>query len=164
MERTTKSFQRLLLLSCHNAKTNHSIQIPSIPSSLRPVPHSDEIPIPVYVEPQDENQVDDTADISDCDDLDVDFDKDDKVPETFSQSELNDLVRDLYLSKDLSELLASRLNDKNVLDPDTRITFFRNREEEFLQYFAVDAKNSLRLLCQCGRSVSSYGSHQVSTK
>ena len=76
----------------HNAKTKHSIQYPSIPSALRPVPHSDEMPIPVYVEPQDGNQVDDTTDISDCDDLDVDFDND----ETFSQSELNDLVRDLY--------------------------------------------------------------------
>ena len=36
----------------------------------------------------------------------------------------------------------------NILGPDTRITFFRDREEEFLQYFAVDAKNSQ--LCQCG--------------
>ena len=117
---------RLVNTKGHNAMTKHSIQYPSIPTALRAVPHSDEIPIPVYVELQDENQVDDTTDISDCDDLDVDFDKDDKVPETFSQSDLNDLVRDLYLSKDLSELLASRLNEKNVLDPETfGITFSR---------------------------------------
>ena len=33
-------------------------------------------------------------------------------PQLFSQSELNDLVRDLSLSKESSELLASRLKEK----------------------------------------------------
>ena len=44
--------------------------------------------------------------------------------------ELNDLVRDLGLSKELSELLASRLNEKNMLYEKTKVTFYRNRERE----------------------------------
>ncbi|KAI6653955.1 hypothetical protein LOD99_3131 [Oopsacas minuta] len=39
-------------------------------------------------------------------------------PQTFPQGELNDLVRNLDLSKDKAELLASRLKQKNLLDKD----------------------------------------------
>ena len=49
----------------------------------------------------------------------------------FSQGELNDLVRDLSLSKESSELLASRLKEKNMLEPGTQITFYRKRHTEF---------------------------------
>ena len=38
-----------------------------------------------------------------------------KPLQTFNQEELNDLVRDLALSKAASELLASRLHQKNFL-------------------------------------------------
>ena len=39
------------------------------------------------------------------------FPADESSPQSFSQFELNDLVRDLYLSKQASELLASRLQN-----------------------------------------------------
>jgi len=55
--------------------------------------------------------------------------------------ELNDLVRDLDLSKELSEVLASRLNKKNCLYPGTKITFYRNREKQLLKYFTKEKKN-----------------------
>ena len=54
----------------------------------------------------------------------------------FDQDELNDLVRDLGLSKTNSELLASRLKEKNVLSPGTSITFYRTREAELLVFFS----------------------------
>ena len=54
---------------------------------------------------------------------------------TFNQAELNDLVRDLGLSKVNSELLASRLKEKNALAPGINITFFRTREQELLACF-----------------------------
>jgi hypothetical protein len=44
--------------------------------------------------------------------------------ERFDQNELSDLMRDLNLSKNSSELLASRLKEKNVLQPGTKITFY----------------------------------------
>ena len=34
------------------------------------------------------------------------------LPQLFSQGELNDLIRDIYLSKESSELLASRFKEK----------------------------------------------------
>ena len=42
----------------------------------------------------------------------------------FSQGQLNDLVRDLNLSKESSKLLASRLGEHGVLDSGTKITFY----------------------------------------
>ena len=56
----------------------------------------------------------------------------------FSQNELNDLARDLNLSKESSELLASRLKEKNLLQPGTFITYNRNRHAEFLPYFTQE--------------------------
>jgi hypothetical protein len=44
--------------------------------------------------------------------------------ECFDQNELSDLIRDLNLSKDSSELLATRLKEENVLQPGTKITFY----------------------------------------
>ena len=59
-----------------------------------------------------------------------------KPLETFNQEELNDLVRDLALSKAASELLASRLYQKNLLAPFTKVSYYRDREQQFLPYFA----------------------------
>jgi len=56
-------------------------------------------------------------------------------PQLFSQGELNDLARDLNLSKESSELLASGLKENHLLKPCTLIIFYRKRHEEFLPYF-----------------------------
>ena len=48
--------------------------------------------------------------------------------------ELNDLVRDLDLSKKASELLVSRLKEKNWLDGSANISFYRNRDQSFLPF------------------------------
>ena len=42
----------------------------------------------------------------------------------FSQPELNDLVRDLGLSKKAAEVLASRLKEKNLLDSSAKESYF----------------------------------------
>ncbi|KAF2899567.1 hypothetical protein ILUMI_06617 [Ignelater luminosus] len=44
------------------------------------------------------------------------------APRLFSQNELSDLIRDLYLSKHASKLLAYRLKEKNLLRPEVTIT------------------------------------------
>ena len=56
-------------------------------------------------------------------------------PEVFNQLELNDLIRDMNLSKENSELLASRLKEKHLLDSGTSVCFYRTREHELLVYF-----------------------------
>ena len=49
----------------------------------------------------------------------------------FNQSELNDLVCDLDLSKQAAEILASRLNEKHVLHSSAKVSFYRKRDELF---------------------------------
>ena len=49
--------------------------------------------------------------------------------------ELNDLDRDLGLSKSSVELLSSRMKKNNSLSNSTRITFYRNRHEEYLRFY-----------------------------
>ena len=118
-----------------NSKNKISISYPNLSSAIRPVAHSDELPIP------------DKEDNQDTDDLDNELledeqhDKtyeDDMLNQKFSKKELNDLVRDLNLPKDSSEFLASRLAEKGMLQPDVKISFYRNRERKLLQYFSED--------------------------
>ena len=57
------------------------------------------------------------------------------VAQQFNQSKLNDLVRDLDLSEQAAEILASRLNEKHVLHSSAKVSFYRKRDEFFLPYF-----------------------------
>ena len=66
---------------------------------------------------------------------DDEFDISRTEPQRFSQAELSDLIRDLNLSKESSEVLASRLKEKNVLEPGTLVTYYRNRDAEFSPFF-----------------------------
>lgn len=70
--------------------------------------------------------------------IDVDDDSENdqfRASSKFNQMELNDLIRDLRLSKDQSELLASRLKEKGCLDKRTIGTCYRNRDEHFRKYY-----------------------------
>ena len=67
--------------------------------------------------------------------IDNDFVPKSSEPILFNQEKLSDLIRDLKLSKESSELLPSRLNDQNFLQQGTKITFFKTRDDEFLRFF-----------------------------
>ena len=56
-------------------------------------------------------------------------------PKPFSQGQLNDLVRDLGLTKESSEILASRLDEHGILDSETKITFHRDRDDMLIRFF-----------------------------
>ena len=77
-------------------------------------------------------------------------DDDDYTPGTSSKphfpnkTELDDLIRDLGLTKSGAELLTSRLRDWNLLGDDCRSTAYRNRHDEFSIFFAFDGN-----LCYC---------------
>ena len=60
--------------------------------------------------------------------------KQSNLPQCFSQMELNDFVRDLGLSKQAAELLASQLKEKNLLDSFSKVSFFRTRDETFVNF------------------------------
>ena len=53
----------------------------------------------------------------------------------FDQKELNDLIRDLNLSKESSEVLASWSKDKNLLDKETNVTLYLKRDTKSIPLF-----------------------------
>jgi len=60
------------------------------------------------------------------------------APVLFDQQGLNDLIRDLGLSKDGGELLTSRLEERNLLLKDVKVTSQRKRHEAFSQFFSFE--------------------------
>jgi hypothetical protein len=62
----------------------------------------------------------------------------DRLIGKFIQSELNDLIRELQLTKEKSELLVSRLREKNILASGVKFSWYRNREIEFQKYYAQE--------------------------
>jgi hypothetical protein len=62
----------------------------------------------------------------------------DRPIDKFTQSELNDLIRELQLTKEKSELLGSRLREKNMLAFGVKFSWYRNREKEFRKYYAQE--------------------------
>ena len=59
----------------------------------------------------------------------------------FSQENLNDLVRDLKLSKHHAEILSSRLKERNLLKDTVRICKYRTRNGDLKLFFSE--KNGL---------------------
>jgi hypothetical protein len=47
-------------------------------------------------------------------------------------------VQDLGLPKDCAEILGFRLQSQNLLSPGTSFSWYRNRDKEFIPYFAHD--------------------------
>ena len=128
-----------------NRMNKNSVSYTTLDSAIRPVPHSEELPFPVFEGlPQLEFTIFSADDLSSTDTettiADYDFPPSLSPPQLFSQKELNDLARDLNLSKESSELLASKLKEKNRLKPGTFITYYRNRHAEFLPYFTQKKK------------------------
>ena len=125
-----------------NRKNRTSLTYPSLDSAIRPVPHCEELPIPVFEGlPQLESALSSEDDLSSTDSettIADDFPHSLLPPQLFSQNELNDLARDLNLFKESFELLASRLKEKNLLQPRTFIIYYQNRPAEFLPYFTQE--------------------------
>ena len=66
---------------------------------------------------------------------DTDYEGSSAEPMLFDQNELSDLIRDLSLSKESAELLASSRKENNLLTSETRVTFYCNRDAEFIPLF-----------------------------
>lgn len=122
-----------------NKNNRHKWKYPNISSVQRPVPHSENVPIPTFHQVVQQSQ-EDEAEIPISSQVDDDFEYCGKTsdPKPFSQNELNDLIRDLDLSKERAELLASRLKEKNCLSSDVRVSTYRTREVKLLQFFSSD--------------------------
>lgn len=135
-----------------SSKNKNRIVYPVVPSAIRPVPHGKDLPVtlpPSNWEPSEEkydlSPVDANSGATEAVDIDYEPEsQDEKMPHLIEQDELNDLVRDLNLSKQHSELLGSRLQQWNLLAEGTRITAFRTRNKELSTFFAMEYS-----LCAC---------------
>lgn len=126
-------------------KKKRSIVYPNTSSATRPVPHGDDLPVPIppkdYVLQSDEDMEDGCKEQPASLQEDPDF-----TPEstpfrklhTISQNELSDLIRDLELSKNKAELLASRLQQWNLLEENVKVSVYRNREKDLTPFFNME--------------------------
>ena len=105
------------------AKFKHTVQYPNLPSAMRPVPHSAELPVP---------RPPTNMTLSDCESSDEDVGQANNnmdcdptfagasssiEPHLLTQGNLNDIVRDLNVSKKQAELLGSRLKGLGASAP-----------------------------------------------
>ena len=101
------------------SKKQHVIYL-DLPSVRRLVPHSIQVVIPIRSDNLDTSQKDD--DEYEEIDTSVSFLSSNlelKKPSPFSQFQLNDLIRDLDLSKEWAQLLGSWLSENYLLSPET---------------------------------------------
>lgn len=134
-----------------SSKNKNKIVYPDCPAVDRPLLHSSKLPIPVpplKIEFDIDAEGDNGAS-NQCDLNDPDYDPGGVIkqviePKLFSQSDVNDLVRDLDLSKQHSELLASRLQERHCLLKNAKVTSFRKRNELLSTFF--DKQNGI---CFC---------------
>lgn len=125
-----------------NAKNKKYWKYPKIPSVTRPITDSTPKPVPPGASSSSEQTISNSTGGSEF--LDEKKTTDEPKPHLIEQTELNDLVRDLKLSKGDAELLASRLQGWKLLAPDTRVTFYRNRNKDMAKYFTMEDS-----ICYC---------------
>jgi len=128
-------------ISGYNKKNKSNIIYPNLPSAIRPIPHDPELPVPVPSKAfkailNHDTSIDSFGNSSNNDE-NFQLDTTD-APQLFNQFELNDLVRDLALTKEAAEILGSRLKEKNLLAKGTTFSWYRNREMEFKQFFSKE--------------------------
>ena len=116
-----------------NKKNHKSIQYPSLPPAIRPTP-----PVPIFKGLLEQDDYESPADNRNSDEHEIsdeEFDSSCTEPQHFSQAELSDLIRDLNLFKESSEVFASCLKEKNLLQSGTLVIYYRNRDAEFSPSF-----------------------------
>ena len=130
-------------------KYTSKISYPVCRPAIKPVPNDLDLPVP---QPPNEKKntlsVDEGASTStkseeDLIETDPSF-QHESAPLLINQERQNDLVRDLYLSKENAEVLGSRLQQWNLLEPGTTISSFRIRNQSLSRYYA-SAEN----ICYC---------------
>ena len=114
------------------SKDKRSIVYPNIPSSIAPVPHCEDSPIPEppTLEPPS------CASTSSEEDTDTDFCEASTIEEPHfpNQQEMDDLIQDMGLTKENTEFLTSRLKEWNLLHPTCKVSKYRKRHFSFARF------------------------------
>jgi hypothetical protein len=125
-------------------KKKWTVVYPNIPSALRPVLHGEGISIPeppkeFTIDSDDEDEGESTSGSPEplaSTEPHVSHGRSSAPqPHILTQDKLNDLVRDLGLSKSTAELLGSRLKQWNLLAKNVRISSFRSHQQQLVPFF-----------------------------
>ena len=130
-------------MSGWNQRKKKDWHYPDIESARRPIPHGAEVPdftsLPdltadeMLLEAMDDTDSSDSS-ISSSSSMAAAASSLSVKPKLFSQGPLNDLARDLALSKESSEILASRLGEHGIVDSGTKITLYRDRKDLLIRF------------------------------
>ena len=126
------------------AKSKHTVQYPNLPSAMRPVPHSVELPVskpPTNMTLSDsESSDEDVGQANNNMDCDPTFAgaSSSNEPHLLTQGDLNDIIHDLNLSKKQAELLGSRLKGWNLLRRDNKVCFYCRHHAEFKDFLSLE--------------------------
>lgn len=139
-DHVTDCYFCLTSVSGYSKKNKKAITYPNLPSAIRPVPHDDTLPVPAppdkrTLEDDEDEEIDEPeAELSAAADPEY-HPQQSNEPHKITQGELNDLIRDLDLSKKQAELLGSRLQGWNLLASGTKVSVYRRRQDDLLQFF-----------------------------
>ena len=116
------------------------MDVPRLRISKTTYPRSDEVPIPAFHHipelTESSNEISSYVDAAITGSSESELEGAATTSLRSSQAKLYDLIRDLSLLKETSEVIAFLLNEKN-LQPRTRITFYRTREKVLLPDFSI---------------------------
>ena len=104
----------MVRLAGMNSKTLGTVKYPTIPSTIRPIPHFNELPVPIFKSFEDlcNEASSESSTEQDNDECEAGRIEDSNKPNLFDLHALNDLIRDdLGLPKLSAEFLARRLNE-----------------------------------------------------
>ena len=98
----------------YNKKNKKRNKYPNLLSAIRSVPHGPDLPVP---SPPDNlsDESESSSLQSNTEEMSFEPHQYDRPIDKFTQSELNELIRELQLTKEKSELLGSRLRENNML-------------------------------------------------
>jgi hypothetical protein len=128
------------------SKFTHTVKYQYLLSTIRPVPHNEEVPLPKPPENLNFSDVNSNSDEDHGEqegenvvcDLTFETSCSSSEPRLLRQRDLIDLVRDLNLPQTQVELLGCRLKGWNLLRHDTEICFFRYRQNKFKEMFSQE--------------------------
>ena len=117
----------------YNQKSRKNIKYPYLPPANRPVPHTAQLPVPV---PPSVNNIKPTETSESSETSQSEFQPDDtqRMSHFINQKHLNDLARDLYLTKEKSEILALRLQQLNLLASGVKVTEYCQRSQHLARF------------------------------
>ena len=127
-------------------KNRKKIVYPGIPLSIAPVNHGPELPIP---HPPTTHAISSTSSEDDDSDFEIGTQCSSKDPHFSNQNVLDDVTRDLSLTKAKTEILSSCLKEWNLLAPSCKVSKTRKRHVTFANFYAMPSDSDHPSLCYC---------------